>query len=116
MQGLQGKQVTSFTVAIRLRSSQQGLSTEFLNSAVIATARAACKPKPEELRERKDRGAQVSVKLPICEGILIGMKAMMWTGRGWAGADMRDRMTYLGCMWAFEMGARVSEYTTLWSD
>ena len=25
---------------------------------------------------------------------------------------MRDRMTYIGCMWAFEMGARVSEYTT----
>lgn len=25
---------------------------------------------------------------------------------------MRERMTYIGCMWAFEMGARVSEYTT----
>ena len=61
-QGLRGKQATSFTAAIRLRYSQQGLSTEFLNSAVIATARAACKPKPEELRERKDRGAQVNVK------------------------------------------------------
>ena len=111
-QGSRGKQATSFTAAIRLRFSQQGLSTEFLDSAVIATARTACKLKPEELRERKDSGAAASVKLPICEGILVHMKAVMWTGRGWEGADMRDRMTYIGCMWAFEMGARVSEYTT----
>ena len=111
-QGLRGKQATSFTAAIRLRFSQQGITTDFLNSAVIATARAACKPKPEELRERKDSGAAASVKLPVCESILVDMKARMWTGRGWTGADMWDRMTYIGCMWAFEMGARVSEYTT----
>ena len=79
---------------------------------MIATARVACKLKPEELRERSDRGTTASVKLPVCESILVGMKARMWTGRGWIGTDMRDRMTYIGCMWAFEMGARVSEYTT----
>ena len=111
-QGLRGKQATAFTAAIRLRFSQQGFSTEFLNSAVIATARAACKPTPEELREKKVSGVAASVKLPICEGILVDMKARMWTGRGWTGDDMRNRMTYIGCMWAFEMGARVSEYTT----
>ena len=111
-QGLRDKQATSFTAAIRIRFSQQGLSTEFLNSPVIATARAACKLKPEELREMRDRGAAASVKLPICESILVDMKSRMWTGRGWTGADMRDRMIYIGCMWAFEMGARVSEYTT----
>ena len=111
-QGLRGKQATSFTASIRLRFSQQGFSTEFLSSAVIATARVACKLKPEELRERKDSGASASVKLPICERILNDMKARMWTGRGWSGADMRDRMVYIGCMWAFDLGARVSEYTT----
>ena len=111
-QGLRGKQATSFTAAIRLRFAQQGLSIDFLNSPVIATARAACKMKPEELRERKDSGAAASVKLPVCESILVDMKARMWTGRGWVGADMRNRMSYIGCMWAFEMGARVSEYTT----
>ena len=111
-QGLRDKRATSFTAAIRIRFSQQGLSTEFLNSPVIATARAACKLKPEELREMRDRGAAASVKLPICESILVDMKSRMWTGRGWTGADMRDRMIYIGCMWAFEMGARVSEYTT----
>ena len=111
-QGLRDKQATSFTAAIRLRFSQQGLSTEFLNSPVVATARAACKSTPEELRERRDKSAAASVKLPVCESILVDMKARLWTGRGWEGADMRDRMTYIGCMWAFEMGARVSEYTT----
>ena len=111
-QGLRDKQATSFTAAIRIRFSQQGLSTEFLNSPVIATARAACKLKPEELREMRDRGAAASVKLPICESILVDMKSRMWTGRGWTGADKRDPMIYIGCMWAFEMGARVSEYTT----
>ena len=66
-QGMRGKQATAFTAALRLRFSQQGFSTEFLNSAVIATSRAACKPKPEELRERKDSGPVTSTKLPICE-------------------------------------------------
>ena len=107
-QGLRGKRATAFAASIRMHFVQQGISTNFINSPVIATARAACEPKPEELRERKDSCAATSV----CESILVGMKARMWTGRGWTGADMRDRMTDLGCMWAFEMGARVSEYTT----
>ena len=97
-QGLRCKQATAFTASIRMHFVQQGVSTNFLNSPVIATARAACQPKPEELRERKDSGAVTSVKLPICESMLVGMKARMWTGRRWTGADMRDRMTYLGCM------------------
>ena len=111
-QGLRGKQATSFTAAIRLRFSQEGLPTDFLKSTVVETARAACQLKPEELRERKNRGAATSVKLPICESVLIEMKTRMWTGRGWTGDDLRDRTKYIGCMWAFEMGARVSEYTT----
>ena len=48
-----------------MRFAQQGLSIKFLDSPVIARARAACKPKPEELRDRKDHGAAVSVKLPV---------------------------------------------------
>ena len=99
-QGLRGKRATAFAASIRMHFVQQGISTNFINSPVIATARAACEPKPEELRERKDSCAATSV----CESILVGMKARMWTGRGWTGADMRDRMTDLGCMWAFEMG------------
>lgn len=53
-QGLRDKQATSFTAAIRMRFAQQGLPIEFLDAPVIATARAAFKLKPEELRERRD--------------------------------------------------------------
>jgi hypothetical protein len=39
------------------------------------------------------------------------MRVRLWEGRQWEGVDMQARMAYLGCMWCFEMGARVSEYT-----
>jgi hypothetical protein len=39
------------------------------------------------------------------------MRTRLWTGREWNGMDMQARMAYLGCMWGFELGARVSEYT-----
>lgn len=110
-QGLRGKRATAFTAAVRLRFAQQGCPTGFLNSALIVTARAACKPTPEELRVKKDSGPTTSVKLPISGSILIDMRTKMWTGRGWTGADLHDRMAYIGCMWGFEMGARISEYT-----
>ena len=111
-QDLRGKKATAFTAGIRMRFSQQGFPTSFLESAVIASTRTTCKPKPEELREKRDRGTASTVKLPVCEEILTEMRVRMWDGRGWVGPDMRARMVYLGCMWGFEMGARVSEYTT----
>lgn len=111
-QGLRGKKATAFTAGIRLQFSQQGLPTRFLEAAVVATTRAACKPKPAELREKRDSGATHSVKLPVCESILSEMRVRMWTGRDWFESGMRARMAFLGCMWGFEMGARVSEYTT----
>ena len=49
--------------------------------------------------------------MPICESILTGMRALLWEERKWEGVDMQMKMTYLDCMWGFEMGARVSEYT-----
>ena len=52
-----------------------------------------------------------SVKLPVCEGVLTSMRLQLWVGRSWDDSDMLQRMIYLGCMWGFEMGARVSEYT-----
>ena len=81
------------------------MSFEFLNSALIATARTACKLTPEELQERKGSGAAGSVQLPIFGGLLVDMKEKMWTGHGWTCADMQSRMTYIGRIWGFEMGA-----------
>ena len=39
------------------------------------------------------------------------MRNRLWEGHGWGGVDMPARMSYLGCMWGFELGAMVSEYT-----
>ena len=109
--GHRGKSATSFTAGVRMRYAQETLDTAFLDSAVIATARTSCQMKPYELRARKNSGLQSTVKLPICESILTDMRKRLWEGRDWKGVDMQVRMTYLGCMWGFEMGARVSEYT-----
>ena len=102
---------TAFTAGIRMRFAQETLSTAFLDSAVIATSRTSCKLKPAELRERRNSGGSKSAKLPVCESILTDMRAELWAGRTWDDRDIQSRMVYLGCMWSFEMGARVSEYT-----
>ena len=109
--GHRGKKATGFTAALRRQLVIAGVSTVFMDSKTITTSRAACQPKPHELRAQKDAGASATVKLPICESILVSMKVRLWEGREWSGVDMQARMTYLGCMWGFEMGARVSEYT-----
>ena len=109
--GQRGKAATSFTAGIRMRFAQETLPTAFLDSAVIATSRSSCRLKPAELRERRNSGGSTNVKLPVCESILTDMRVHLWAGRGWNDHDTNSRMVYLGCMWGFEMGARVSEYT-----
>lgn len=109
--GQRGKAATAFTAGIRMRFAQETLSTTFLDSVVIATTRSSCRLKPTELRERRNSGGSTHVKLPVCEDILTDMRNHLWVGRGWNDLDLSSRMTYLGCMWGFEMGARVSEYT-----
>ena len=91
--------------------SQETLPTTFLDSAVIATTRASSKLNPAELRTKKDRGISCNVKLPVCESIMTSMRTRLWEGRSWFEADMTPRVIYVGCMWAFEFSARLSEYT-----
>ena len=109
--GHRGKAATSFTAGVRMKFVCAALSASFLEEPVVATARAACMMKPEELRARRDNGATSSAKLPVCESIVRDIRNRLWVGKGWEGVDMQCRMTYLGCMWGFELGARVSEYT-----
>ena len=94
-----------------MRFAQETISTTFLESALIATARSACKLSTTELRTKRNGGISSSVKLPASEDLLVHMRKRLWEGLGWSDEDMQKRMTYLGSMWAFEMGARVSEYT-----
>ena len=106
-----GKSATAFTAAIRLEFAKKRLSSTFLDDAVVSTARASCKMKPAELRERRNSEPTHTVKLPISEDIFVGMRARLWDGRSWCDSDKEQRVKYLGCLWGFEMGARVSEYT-----
>ena len=109
--GYKGKAATAFTAALKREFVIAMLDTDFLESSVIHTARMSCQIKPHELRAKNYSEAASTVKLPICESILISLRKRLWSRRGWTGLDMQARMRYLGCMWGFEMGARVSEYT-----
>jgi hypothetical protein len=109
--GHRGKSATSFTAGIRLRFAQETLSTNFLDAVWIATARSACKLNAKELRVKRNNGPASSVKLPVCESLITDMRERLWVGKSWSEADLIQRMTYLGCMWGFDLGARISEYT-----
>ena len=96
--GLRGKAATYFTAGIRLKFASAALSTSFLDEAVVATARAACAMKPEELRAKRDDGTASSVKLPVCESIVRDIWGRLWVDKEWDGVDLQLRMAYLGCM------------------
>ena len=66
----------------------------------------------KELREKKDGPPDSTTKVPICEDLLSDLRDKMWEGRGWGREDIDFRMTYVGCMWGYEMDARISEYTS----
>ena len=87
------------------------LSTDFLDSALSDAARTACRRITTELRTQKDKGPTASVKLPVSEDIILRMRSRCWEGKGWGRQDADLRMTYLGCMWKYDLDARVSEYT-----
>ena len=109
--GHRGKMATSVTAGLRLFFSAKLMSTAFLDDGVIASARVACRLSPVELRERRDAEATHTVKLPFCYALLLDMRRRLWNDRTWSDEDMKLRMAYLACMWAYDLGARVSEYT-----
>ena len=111
-EGARGKTATSVTAGIRMHFVQQLEPSTFLNSAVIATARKACRMNTEELRVKHESEAADTVKLPISEDVLEAMRARLWDHASWEGAGLNTRMAYIGCMWAFDQTARISEYTT----
>jgi hypothetical protein len=112
--GKRGKAASAFTAATRLRFSQEMLDTAFLDSAVVSSARTACLPKPKELREQReqrDSAPTSTVKLPVCEEMITGMRERLVANRTWCEADMKSIMLYTGFMYGFEFAARVGEYT-----
>ena len=110
-EGMRGKQATSVTAGIRLKFVAALRSTAFLDSAIVTAARTACRMSTTELRAKKDLGPSTSVKIPLCESLLKDMRVKLWAGRGWGREDIDCKMTYIGCMWGYDMDARISEYT-----
>lgn len=109
--GLRGKAATAVTAGIRMQFLKAFESTEFLDAAAVDAVRNACGLNLTELRAKRDAGAADTVKLPLCEAVLVAMRTRLWTDRAWEGPELDGRMTYIGCMWAYDMAARISEYT-----
>jgi hypothetical protein len=113
--GHRGKAATAGTAGIRQCFACRMMSTDFLEAAVVSTARAACLMKPDELRQRRDSGQSCSVKLPICHSVMVELKTRRLTSLEWRlvngeDTDFMARMLYLGCIIAFELAARIGEY------
>jgi hypothetical protein len=110
-EGFRAKGATAVTAGVRMQFAQALQSTTFLDSSVIATARQSCRLTPDELRVRRDSGAANTVKLPACEGMLAHMRGRLWDGQLWSSKGLKDRMVYIACIFAYDMSARISEYT-----
>ena len=96
--GLRGKQATAVTAGMRLEFSKALLPTGFLDSALLTAARTACRMSTAELRGKKDRGANPDVKTPLCESVLLGMRASLWEGKGGGEGILMDGWcTWLAC-------------------
>lgn len=111
MNGKRGKAVSAATAAIRLRFSQEMLDTAFLDTAMVSTARTACLLNPEELRKRRNSAPANTVKLPVCEEFIASMRERLVVNRTWSEANTKLIMLYTGCMYGYELAARVGEYT-----
>lgn len=109
--GKRGKAASAVTAAIRLRFSQEMEDTAFLDSAVVSSARTACLPNPQELRERRSSAPVSTVKLPVCFEMTADMRQRLVANRTWSEEHMESIMLYTDCKFGFEFTARVSEFT-----
>lgn len=109
--GLRGKAAAAVTASLRLNFCKNFKSTTFLQSSLIEAARTACRLSPAEMRVKRDAALSSSVKLPYCLGMLLEMRQKVWVGKGWSHQELKERVVYLACMWGYDLGARVSEYT-----
>ena len=109
--GFREKTASAVTAGIRMHFMQALEPTEFLDSAIISTARHSCRLTPTELRAKRNSGASTNVKLPVCVSMLTNIRVRLWDNQPWHGDGLLSRMTYLACMWGFDQSARISEYT-----
>ena len=110
-EGLRCKQATGPTAGVKLAFARALLPTDFFDHPTVASARHACRRNPDELRARRDAGAEGTVKLPVCSSLLDDIRENLWRKSNWEAKGVRDRMAYLACVWGFDNAARISEYT-----
>jgi hypothetical protein len=109
--GMRDKGAVAATAGIRSGFTRALMSSSFLDHPILRAARGACRSSVAELREKKDKGPSGSVKLPLCESLMVDRRDKLWTSREWTYPDIDQRAVYIATMWAYDMAARVSEYT-----
>ena len=107
---MRGRQATCVSAGIRHHFIAALRSVEWFDHQIITSARAACRPSCDEIREFK-RDAKSRATLPVSEDMLMEARVRLWVNKTWEWGDVDDRMTYLGLMWGFDQVARVSEFT-----
>ena len=109
--GLRGKEASDFFAAVRLHFVSALMSTSFLDSNVLSAARSACNLSTEELRSKRNLGQATTVKLPICESMLVDLRARCWEGKGWIYPDIDSCAIYMASILGYDVDVRISEYT-----
>jgi hypothetical protein len=109
--GLRDKSATAASAGVRLEFTMALEASGFFDDPIVTATRGACRSTAAERREKKDGGPSCTVKLPLCESMVADRRGSNWTGRGWDYPDIDRRAVYLATTWAFDLGARISEYT-----
>ena len=106
---MRGRQATCVSAGIRHHFIAALRPVDWFECQMIMSARAACRPSCDEIRESK-KDAKSKAMLPVSEDMLMEARARLWVNKTWEWRDIDDRMTYLGLMWGFDQVARVSEF------
>ena len=107
--GLRDKAAKAASAGIRLKFLRALEASDFLDDPIVTAARGACGSSAGERRLRRNKGPSCSVKLPLCESMIATRRASSWTGMSWDYPDIDQRAVYLATVWAFDLGARVSQ-------
>ena len=110
VKGLRDRAATGVVAHIRYHFSIALHPTEFFDAQIITGARKACRHNAEELKLKKSN-CNATVKLPVCEDILYIIRDNLFKDKPWIGVQLDDRMTYMGSMWGYDIGVRISEMT-----
>jgi hypothetical protein len=108
--GLRDRAATGVVAHIRHHFLVALHPVEFFATKIVAGARKACRPTATELKQKK-KNIQGTTKLPVCEEILYIIRNKLFKDSPWTSTLLDNRMTYMGAMWGFDIGVRISEFT-----